>query len=208
MAYNLENYEDVDSRIHKFWEAHPFGRIDTDLVHIGQTDEGRLVQVICRARVYRDSGDLEPMASGFAEETLGSSPVNRTSFIENCETSAIGRALANAGYSTKGARPSRQEMSKAERSRDMDQGWPPPDEPDRREPAPHQKKWAYISTAPANPKQLKFLHVLLGKAIDGTDADKAAYVHATLEREIESTKDLTAGECSALIDILKDLAGE
>jgi hypothetical protein len=47
-----------------------------------------------------------------AEETVQGRGVNATSALENCETSAIGRALANAGYATKGKRASREEMSK------------------------------------------------------------------------------------------------
>ena len=55
------------------------------------------------------------IASGYAEEVVGSSKVNTTSALENCETSSIGRALANAGFSPKGSRPSAQEMNKIER---------------------------------------------------------------------------------------------
>jgi hypothetical protein len=47
-----------------------------------------------------------------AEETVQGRGVNATSALENCETSAIGRALANAGYATKGKRASREEMGK------------------------------------------------------------------------------------------------
>jgi len=51
-------------------------------------------------------------SAGYAEETVTSRGVNQTSALENCETSAIGRALANAGYAPKGKRPSREEMTK------------------------------------------------------------------------------------------------
>jgi hypothetical protein len=47
-----------------------------------------------------------------AEETVQGRGVNATSALENCETSAIGRALANAGYAAKGKRASREEMQK------------------------------------------------------------------------------------------------
>jgi hypothetical protein len=55
---------------------------------------------------------LRPWTTGLAEETVQGRGVNATSALENCETSAIGRALANAGYATKGKRASREEMSK------------------------------------------------------------------------------------------------
>jgi hypothetical protein len=56
-------------------------------------------------------------ATGYAEEVRGEGNVNRTSHVENCETSAIGRALANLGYagSDMTKRPSREEMQKVQR---------------------------------------------------------------------------------------------
>lgn len=113
--FNLDNYETVDTRLHKFWEAHPTGRILTEIEHLGLNEAGQLVQVIIKASVWRDANDPHPAAVDFAEETLGSNPVNRTSFIENCSTSAIGRCLSTLGMSKIGARPSRTEMTKAER---------------------------------------------------------------------------------------------
>jgi hypothetical protein len=115
MAFDLSNYEDVDTRIHRFWEANSNGRISTDIVYQGYSQEGQLKQVIVRARVWKDKTSGKPDAVDFAEELLGSSPVNRSSFIENAVTSAIGRALATLGMSKKGSRPSKTEMTKAAR---------------------------------------------------------------------------------------------
>jgi hypothetical protein len=115
MAFDLSQYEDVDSRIHRFWEMNSNGRISTDIVYQGYTQEGQLKQVIVRARVWKDKTSGKPDAVDFAEELLGSSPVNRSSFIENAVTSAIGRALATLGMSKKGSRPSKTEMTKADR---------------------------------------------------------------------------------------------
>jgi len=64
------------------------------------------------ASIYRTEADPRPWTTGLAEETVQGRGVNATSALENCETSAIGRALANAGYATKGKRASREEMSK------------------------------------------------------------------------------------------------
>ena len=203
MAFNLENYEDVDTRIHKFWDAYPDGRIVTDITHLGLSPEGRVVQVIVTAQIFGHLNELVPTATGIAEEMLGSSPVNKTSFIENCETSAIGRALANAGFSTKGARPSQTEMSKATRTKA-----PIEDDPwATKELQPHQKKWAYVGMDPANPAQLKMLHSVLAKLMpDATDAEKAEFIRVTVDREdLASTKDLRKGETSALIDVIQEL---
>lgn len=115
--FNLADYETVDSRIHKLYGAHPNARIHTELVTTRINDAGQIIQYVCKAEIYRDLLDPVPSATGYAEEVLGSNPINRTSALENCETSAIGRALANLGFSTKGARPSQEEMQKAERTK-------------------------------------------------------------------------------------------
>jgi hypothetical protein len=67
---------------------------------------------IVKAYLFKNAEDGVAWATGYAEETVTSRGVNQTSALENCETSAIGRALANAGYAPKGKRPSREEMTK------------------------------------------------------------------------------------------------
>ena len=107
--FDLSQYETVEDRLVKFWADHPQGRVATDLVAYGDK------QFIVRAEVYFDKADQHPTATGYAEELVGATPVNKTSALENCETSAIGRALANCNYATHGKRPSREEMDKAQR---------------------------------------------------------------------------------------------
>lgn len=110
--FNLDDYAPVEERIALFYGEHKDGRILTEMV------EHHPPLVVFRAEVYRDAEDQRPWATGFAYEKEGEGHVNRTSYVENCETSAIGRALANAGYHGKrdGApRPSREEMQKVQR---------------------------------------------------------------------------------------------
>ena len=107
--FDLSEYETVEQRLTRFWKAHPEGRVLTDLVF---HDERRF---IIKAEIYFDRDDMTGVASGYAEEIVGASPVNRTSALENGETSAIGRALANCGFASEGKRPSRSEMDKVER---------------------------------------------------------------------------------------------
>jgi hypothetical protein len=104
--FNLEDYETVEERLAKFWKEHPDGRITTEVI------EHTLQRFIVKAAIYRTEVDAHPWTTGFAEETVSTRGVNSTSALENCETSAIGRALANANYATKGKRPSREEMAK------------------------------------------------------------------------------------------------
>jgi hypothetical protein len=110
MGFNLENYETVEDRLIRFWTDHPNGRISTSIHHYDDN------KVVFRAEVYFDAADDTPKATGYAEEVRGASPVNKTSHVENAETSAIGRALANCKYAPRGARPSREEMAKVQRS--------------------------------------------------------------------------------------------
>jgi len=104
--FNLEDYETVEERLIKYWKDNPNGRIFTKVLEFSAS------RFIVEAAVYRSMEDLHPWATGLAEETVQGRGVNATSALENCETSAIGRALANAGYATKGKRASREEMGK------------------------------------------------------------------------------------------------
>lgn len=109
MGFDLSNYETVDSRIHKFWEMYPDGRLETEL--IAYSDK----QYIVKASVWKNMNDPFPSAVDYAEETIGTSMVNRTSALENCATSSLGRVLSDIGLSKMGNRPSQTEMTKSER---------------------------------------------------------------------------------------------
>ena len=110
MGFNLDDYEPVASRLARWLEqtdGQP--RVITHLVHYQEN------RCVFRAELY--VGDML-IATGWAEETRGDGNVNRTSHLENCETSAVGRALSNAGVSGSdpAKRPSREEMSKVVRA--------------------------------------------------------------------------------------------
>jgi len=104
--FNLADYEPVEVRLEKFIKDYPDFRISTELEVVEAT------RYIVKAYLFKTSQDSIAWATGYAEETVSTRGVNQTSALENCETSAIGRALANAGYAPKGKRPSREEMSK------------------------------------------------------------------------------------------------
>jgi hypothetical protein len=104
-------YAPVAERIRLFWQSFPNGRITTRLVSRTEHD------VVFEARIYRATTDSEPAATGWAAEREGDGDVNAVACLENTETSAVGRALANLGFTAAKERPSAEEMQKAARVR-------------------------------------------------------------------------------------------
>ena len=119
MAFDLSSYEPVAERLDRWLNAklagyeastNDYPRVLTRMISEPGAD-------ICVIRAELWLGE-QLIATGYAEEVRNSGNVNRTSHVENCETSAIGRALANCGMagSDMSKRPSREEMSKVQRT--------------------------------------------------------------------------------------------
>jgi hypothetical protein len=114
--FKLDNYVEVKDRLPELYKDHPQASIRTRIVSMDDRT------VVFEARIYRTIEEAQAgiYTSGFAREVAGDGMVNKTSHVENCETSAIGRALANLDYcgtlpnGKKAPRPSREEMRKAE----------------------------------------------------------------------------------------------
>ena len=109
--FDLSKYIPVHARIAEFYEKYPEGRIVTEIIRLNE-DSGF---VCIKAGAYRNRDDAEPSSTGHAFEIRGQGYVNTTSFIENGETSAVGRALANLGFKIDNGIASREEMQKVER---------------------------------------------------------------------------------------------
>lgn len=114
--FNLADYETVEDRIKRFYEQYPDGRIIT----VDYTSENDRAQSVWKVKtfVYLTLGDQAadlPKATGHAFEVDGVGMANKTSALENCETSSIGRALANMNLSGN-KRTSREEMEKVARA--------------------------------------------------------------------------------------------
>jgi hypothetical protein len=109
----LKDYVEVNVRIEKFHQKYPNGRIQTEIL----SNENGLV--LMKSSVYRDATDSVPSATGHAQEKEGSSYINKTSYIENCETSAVGRALAILGFEIKKSVASKEEVANAKHQQEQ-----------------------------------------------------------------------------------------
>lgn len=113
--FNLDSYETVEQRIARFYGDHADGRIITDDVTT-EADRAKSIWRV-KATIFFDAEQQArnlPKATGYAFEVDGRGMTQAANALETCETSAIGRALANGGYSGS-KRPSREEMGKAQR---------------------------------------------------------------------------------------------
>lgn len=111
--FNLSEYETVDSRIHQFYGEYKDGRIVTEMELIDM-EKGHC---IFKAYIYKDSVRTMPDATGYADGFRKDRGVDAQFWINNAETSSIGRALANLGLSAKGKRPSAEEMAQVNASK-------------------------------------------------------------------------------------------
>lgn len=189
-------YAPVADRITLFYERFPEGRIITELV----ARDGR--EVTFRAAVYRSSADREPAATGWAAEREGDGDVNTVACLENTETSAIGRALANLGLTASPQRPSMEEMAKAGRARvrlaerSACSQWPQPPAPRVAECAPGSRPTAGPAAVCSSARQTDDLlradlHRLLESAERaGVKPARLAAARATLGRQGVSREEL------------------
>lgn len=103
-----KEYAAVNGRINAFRRLYPQGFITTEIVSL---DAG--VVVMKATCGYYENGQAVVLGTGMAYEREGSSNINKTSYIENCETSAVGRALGMAGIGVTTAVASSEEVQNA-----------------------------------------------------------------------------------------------
>lgn len=101
----IGDYVEVNQRIKAFRQVYPTGTISTDIISL---ENG---VVMMKATVLDEDG--KTLATGLAYEKESSSFINKTSFIENCETSAIGRALGFCGFGIDSSVASAEEVENA-----------------------------------------------------------------------------------------------
>ena len=124
-SFNLADYETVEERLKRFWadKANADARLVT-VNHTTPEDREKGVWVV-EARLYLSAADQEkdlPKTTGWAFEIDGQAGANKTSALENAETSSLGRCLANYLYSGN-KRASREEMGKVARAEAAKRDW-------------------------------------------------------------------------------------
>jgi ABC-type multidrug transport system ATPase subunit len=189
MGFDLNNYETVAERLVRWWVAYPEGQILTS-VHYYDSDV-----VLFRAEGFNNDGKL--IATGYAEEIRGSSPVNKTSHVENGETSAIGRMIQNSPVASNGERPSREEMEKVSRGPQTRQTTVSERPSASGGPSEHIPRGAF-----ATPKQIGYIKKLAKDA--GLDDLRLLEL---IQRELNSDEAvlelLKSHEASKIIEVLK-----
>lgn len=200
MPFDLSQYETVDSRINRFYEKHTNGRIITELV--AYSDQAFIVKTY----IYRDANDTEPASTGYAEERVGASPVNRTSALENCETSSIGRALANLNFAPKGARPSVEELAKVSRYEVANGGVP-------REEWKETARGAWADEGKITGKQVGYVDTILRDACTSTGLEYNEQFFGYLKEwlngwgDLKDVNDLTKKQASTIINDKRSATG-
>ena len=181
MGFDLSNYETVEQRLVRWWAAYPNGRVYTCMMNY----TGDACVFYCE--LYADKDDKVPVATGYAEEIKSDRGVNATSFVENCETSAIGRAIANCPLQGSGGapRPSRTEMQKVERLTTSPQ------------PQVHRPSGAF-----ATPKQIGYIKKL-AKDANLDDLGLLELIHRQLNDDSAVLELLKSHEASKIIEVLK-----
>ena len=111
MKIHGKEYTEVKDRIVLFLKDNPNGYIQT---HV-EWHSDDFSKICIKALVFKDHAVQATTGIAYEERTESTKEVNFTSWVENCETSAIGRALANMNIGVTESRPSAEEMQKVER---------------------------------------------------------------------------------------------
>ena len=134
MRFNPDEYITVSERIEKFYAKFPQGRILTSVVeHNAETGF-----ILIRAEVYRDAEDALPAATGHAYELRSAGHVQAGSYVEVCETSSVGRALALLGFEVRRGVASREEVIRGAKKQQAAAAAAAPARPERPAQAPEQ----------------------------------------------------------------------
>lgn len=100
-----KDYATVNARLKAFREEHKEYSLISEVIQLNEES------CVVKATILNEQGRI--LATGLAQEDRTSSKINQTSYVENCETSAWGRALGNLGYGIETAVASADEVAMA-----------------------------------------------------------------------------------------------
>lgn len=166
-----KNYVEVNERVKAFRMLEPEGCISTEILSL---ENGVCV---IKATIINSAGQM--LATGIAYEKEGSSNINKTSYIENCETSAIGRALGMCGIGIDTSIASYEEVANA---------------------IENQENPAPVKEADTKLRVLKY--------VNNSDDPKAVAEWICKNWKVESPSDLKPADCLGIIKVLKEKGKE
>ena len=167
----LDDYIEVNERIIACYNKYPDGSIQTEIISINDD------RVVIKAYAYRDREDPRP-ATGHAEEIRSASYINKTSALENGETSAVGRALALLGFHVKKSIASREEVANAIAQQE-------------------QLKEAEKESPRQDPNDKQLIITVLSKW-ETLGSDKVAFSNWVLSKYQKGIEELTIGEIKSI----------
>ena len=203
MAFNIDNYVDVPTRLKEALERHPNLRIQETAAEVVTMPDGSTFYR-CTVTVWRDETDPLPAVATAAEPYPGKTPYTKNSEFMVGMTSALGRALGYMGFG----------ISKSIASKNEIQARQDPKKPDAQiapirrdaieqhldEKRRNQKTWPTV----ASQKQLYFIKSLA----KGAGFDEAAlhdYIAVTLNSDAVTLETLSPEQATQVIDALKAL---
>ena len=196
MSFAMDNYVDVATRLQMAFKRWPELRIqETAREVIEMPDKTCFIRAT--VTIWRTPDDTIPVIATCCEPYPGRTPYTKLSENENAFTHCIGRALAYAGIGANKSLASRDEVETAQARQTSTHLAPVVPLHDVEVPFPDEPQREY-----ASPKQLGMMRALAnGQGLKGDDLK--TFISATLNREVNTTGDLTKRDASRVIDALK-----
>lgn len=195
-GFNLDNYVDVPTRLGMALTKYPDLRIqETQREIIEMPDKSCFIR--CTVTVWRDANDPIPAVASACEIYPGRTPYTKMSENEVGFTSALGRALGYMGFGINKSIASRNEVEAAQSRQPTGRLAPVVPMHDVEVPFPDEPQREY-----ATPKQMGMMRALAnGQGLKGDDLK--TFISATLNREVQTSGELTKRDISKVIDALK-----
>ncbi len=195
-GFNLDNYVDVPTRLSMALQKYPDLRIqETQREIIEMPDKSCFIR--CTVTVWRDASDPIPAIASACEIYPGRTPYTKMSENEVGFTSALGRALGYMGFGISKSIASRNEVEAAQSRQPTGRLAPVVPMHDVEVPFPDEPQREY-----ATPKQMGMMRALAnGQGLKGDDLK--TFISATLNREVQTSGELTKRDISKVIDALK-----